>query len=174
MANTPEASARVEDFLRLDDAIFRVYEKGNTFIGLYIAYWKPGTASYRWAGAHTPDTCWVQSGWTCDEREYSVPFSYESTDFVPAEYGIYSKDGSAQSVYFWHLVGGESMSYKQHGGHSILGALDDIKAHGLNLRKEQFFIRLSSNKDLETLKQTSGFDQILDSLIAIGLSGTIE
>ena len=29
-----------------------VYEKGDTFIGLYVAYWKPGTASYRWAGAH--------------------------------------------------------------------------------------------------------------------------
>lgn len=169
MADSPEMSARVTDFLNFDDALFRIYEKGSTFIGLYVAYWKPGKASYRWAGAHTPDTCWVLNGWTCDERQYSIPFKYKNTEFQPAEYGIYSKDNSAQKVYFWHLVGGEAMAYKQEGAPNMLGALIDIKEHGLDLRKEQFFVRLSSNKDLATLKQDPEFAAILDGLEVIGL-----
>jgi len=174
MAESLESSARITDFLNFDDAIFRVFEKGDTFVGLYIAYWTPGKASYRWAGAHTPDTCWVQNGWTCTEREYSIPFLHGDAHFQPAEYGVYEKNGSAQKVHFWHLVGGTAFGYKQQDGHNILGALVDIKHHGLNLRQEQFFIRLSSNKSLEQLKETAGFSQILDSLSKIGLSGATE
>ena len=170
MAESPESSERISDFLNFDDALFRIFKKGDTFVGLYIAYWLPGKASYRWAGAHTPDTCWVQNGWTRLDRKYCIPFQNEETPFQPAEFGIYEKDGSTQNVYFWHLVGGEAFGYEQEGGHNIFAALLDIKKYGLNLRNEQFFIRLSSNKKIEELKKVGGFNQILDSLNKIGLA----
>ena len=170
MAESPESSERISDFLNFDDALFRIFKKGDTFIGLYIAYWLPGKASYRWAGAHTPDTCWVQNGWTRLDRKYCIPFQNEETPFQPAEFGVYEKDGSAQNVYFWHLVGGEAFGYEQEGGHNIFAALLDIKKYGLNLRNEQFFIRLSSNKKADELKKLEGFKQILDSLSEIGLA----
>jgi hypothetical protein len=170
MAESPESSERISDFLNFDDALFRIFKKGDAFVGLYIAYWLPGKASYRWAGAHTPDTCWVQNGWTRLDRKYCVPFQNAETPFQPAEFGIYEKDGSTQNVYFWHLVGGEAFGYEQEGGHNIFAALLDIKKHGLNLRKEQFFIRLSSNKKIEELQEIEGFKQILDSLNEIGLA----
>ena len=170
MAESPESSERISDFLNFDDALFRIFKKGDTFVGLYIAYWLPGKASYRWAGAHTPDTCWVQNGWTRLDRKYCIPFQNEETPFQPAEFGIYEKDGSTQNVYFWHLVGGEAFGYEQEGGHNIFAALLDIKKYGLNLRNEQFFIRLSSNKKIEELKKVGGFNQILDSLNDIGLA----
>ena len=170
MAESPESSERISDFLNFDDALFRIFKKGDTFVGLYIAYWLPGKASYRWAGAHTPDTCWVQNGWTRLDRKYCIPFQNEETPFQPAEFGIYETDGSTQNVYFWHLVGGEAFGYEQEGGHNIFAALLDIKKYGLNLRNEQFFIRLSSNKKIEELKKVGGFNQILDSLNDIGLA----
>jgi hypothetical protein len=68
------------------------------------------------------------------------------------------------------LVGGEAFGYEQEGGHNIFAALLDIKKYGLNLRNEQFFIRLSSNKKVEELKKVGGFNQILDSLNEIGLA----
>jgi hypothetical protein len=170
MAESPESSERISDFLNFDDALFRIFKKGDTFVGLYIAYWLPGKASYRWAGAHTPDTCWVQNGWTRLDRKYCIPFENEETPFQPAEFGIYEKDGSTQNVYFWHLVGGEAFGYEQEGGHNIFAALLDIKKYGLDLRNEQFFIRLSSNKKVEELKKVGGFNQILDSLNEIGLA----
>ena len=61
------------------------------------------------------------------------------------------------------------MTYEQKGMPNIFGALVDIQKHGLNLRQEQFFIRLSSNCDLDTLKQQPEFKQILDGLDSIGL-----
>jgi len=170
MADSPESSTRISNFLNFDDALFRVFRKGETFVGLYIAYWTPGKASYRWAGAHTPDTCWVQNGWSRLDREYSIPFHHDAIEFQPAEYGLYEKDGSKQNVYFWHLVGGQAFGYKQQGGHNIFAALIDIKKHGLNLREEQFFIRLSSNKKIDELKKMDGFSEILDSLTKINLA----
>ncbi len=169
MAESPEASARITDFLNFDDAIFRTYRRGDTFIGVYVAYWKPGKVSYRWAGSHTPDTCWVINGWTRCERKYSVPFEQFGKSFEPAEFGIYEKDGSAQNVYFWHLVGGKSNSYKQKKHSYYLNALKDIQKHGLNQRKEQFFIRLSSNKEIEALEQLVGFESINEALWGLGM-----
>ena len=174
MAESPESSARITKHLNFDDAIFRVFEKGDTFVGLYIAYWSPGKASYRWAGAHTPDTCWVLNGWTRTDREYSIPFEHDAVAFEPAEFGIYEKNGLPQNVYFWHLVGGSAFGYEQQGGHNIFGALLDIKHHGLDLRQEQFFIRLSSNKSLEELNKIPGFSTILDGLSAIGLAAKAD
>ncbi|WPJ97966.1 exosortase-associated EpsI family protein [Coraliomargarita algicola] len=169
MAESPESSARISEFLNFDDALFRVFQKGETFVGLYIAYWTPGKASYRWAGAHTPDTCWVLNGWTREDRKYSIPFVYNKIRLEPAEFGVYSKDGSSQNVYFWHLVGGEPFGYDQKGTPNILGALLDVKEYGLNLREEQFFIRLSSNRTLDELKKIGGFEAIIKSLVKIGL-----
>lgn len=175
MADSPESSARISEFLNFDDAIFRTYHYGDLMVGLYVAYWSPGKASYRWAGAHTPDTCWVQNGWVCKERQYSIPFNHNGDAFDLAEFGIYEKNEDRQQVYFWHLVGGKSYGYKQNDGHNIFAALIDIQHHGLDLRKEQFFIRLSSNTDIETLRKLPAFTQILDALASLGLSNkTIE
>lgn len=169
MADSPEASARISDFLNFDDAIFRTYHRGDTYVGIYVAYWKPGKASYRWAGSHTPDTCWVINGWTCSERKYSVPFEQHGKIFEPAEFGIYEKNGIVQHVYFWHLIDGKSNSYKQKKHSYYLNALKDIQKHGLNQRKEQFFIRLSSNQEIETLEQLVGFESINEALWGLGM-----
>lgn len=170
MADSPESSARISQFLNFDDALFRIFKKEDVYVGLYIAYWTPGKASYRWAGAHTPDTCWVQNGWDCLDREYSIPFHHGDVQFQPAEFGVYEKDDISQNVYFWHLVGGEAFGYEQQGGHNIFAALLDIKTYGLNLREEQFFIRLSSNQTIEELKKLDGFSEILDALAKINLT----
>lgn len=174
MAESPESSARISEFLNFDDALFRTYSNGRIHVGVYVAYWSPGKASYRWAGAHTPDTCWVQNGWACNERQYSIPFSNKNVAFELAEFGVYEKEGKTQQVYFWHLVGGHAYSYKQNEGHNIFAALIDIKSHGLNLRKEQFFIRLSSNADIVTLKKMPAFGTILESLASLGLTKKMQ
>lgn len=164
IAESPESSARISNFLNFDDVINRIYKKKSLHIGLYIAYWTPGKASYRWAGAHTPDTCWILNGWTCKQREHSVPFNFANKQLEPAEYGIYEKDGRAEYVYFWHLVGGRSHTYKQMGTPNILGAINDIQKHGLHLRKEQFFIRLSSNESIDRLLKEPLFETLVQGL----------
>ena len=170
MAESPESSERISDFLNFDDALFRIFNKGDTTVGLYIAYWMPGKASYRWAGAHTPDTCWVLNGWKRLEREYAIPLACNGYEFKPAEFGVYEKDGNPQNVYFWHLVGGTPFGYSQKGAPNIFGALLDIKKYGLNLRQEQFFIRLSSNKTIKELETMPQFKKITAALNYLGLT----
>lgn len=169
IADSPESSARISDFLNFDDVINRIYQKNGLRIGLYIAYWTPGKASYRWAGAHTPDTCWILNGWTCKLREHSVPFSFADYQLEPAELGIYNKDGNNEHVYFWHIVGGRSHTYKQMGTPNIFGAINDIQKHGLNLRKEQFFVRLSSNENIDVLKKEPLFEALLKGLAQLDM-----
>lgn len=172
LATSEESSDRIASFLNLDDSIYRVYTKGNIRVGVYVAYWTPGKVSYRWAGAHTPDTCWVVNGWTRLDREYSIPFQVNQIKLKNAEFGIYKKDQTVENVYFWHLVGGEPFGYAQKEVPNIFGSLIDIQKYGLNLRQEQFFIRLSSNKKLEDLEATEGFDTIIKGLSQLPLSTT--
>lgn len=170
LANSEESSDRIAAFLNFDDSLYRVYVKGNVHVGVYIAYWTPGKVSYRWAGAHTPDTCWVVNGWTRLDRKYSIPFQVNEFKLKNAEFGIYKKDRTIEKVYFWHLVGGEPFGYAQKEIPNIFGALIDIQKYGLNLRQEQFFIRLSSNENLEFLQKVEGFDKIIGGLSKLPLS----
>lgn len=169
LATSDESSDRIASFLNFDDSLYRVYKKENIHVGVYIAYWTPGKVSYRWAGAHTPDTCWVVNGWTRLDREYSIPFQVNEIKLKNAEFGIYKKDRSVENVYFWHLVGGEPFGYAQKEIPNIFGALIDIQKYGLNLKQEQFFIRISSNENLETLQSTEGFDSIISGLSQLSL-----
>ena len=172
LATSEESSDRITSFLNLDDSIYRVYTKGDIRVGVYVAYWTPGKVSYRWAGAHTPDTCWVVNGWTRLDREYSIPFKVNQIELKNAEFGIYKKDRTVENVYFWHLVGGEPFGYAQKEVPNIFGSLIDIQKYGLNLRQEQFFIRLSSNKNLEDLEATEGFKSIIKGISQLSLSKT--
>ncbi len=172
LATSAESSDRIASFLNFDDSLYRVYKKGKIRVGVYVAYWTPGKVSYRWAGAHTPDTCWVVNGWTRLDREYSIPFQVNDIKLKNAEFGIYKKDRAVENVYFWHLVGGEPFGYAQKEIPNIFGALIDIQKYGLNLRQEQFFIRISSNENLESLKRTEGFDLIIKELSRLSLLST--
>ena len=63
--------------------------------------------------------------------------------------------------------------------HAILGHFQTRHRHtagigGFGWSKEQFFIRLSSNKTIDQLKQMTEFSEILDSLAKIGLATTAE
>ena len=104
------------------------------------------------------------------DREYSIPFQVNEIKLKNAEFGIYKKDRTVENVYFWHLVGGEPFGYAQKEIPNIFGALIDIQKYGLNLRQEQFFIRLSSNEDLESLEQIDGFNEIIKGLSRLPLS----
>jgi hypothetical protein len=67
-------------------------------------------------------------------------------------------------------VGDEPFSYQQKEIPNIFGALIDIQKYGLNLRQEQFFIRLSSNRRVEYLSLIPGFDSIIQGLAKLNLS----
>lgn len=169
LGETEEVLNAVENALRFDDVISRVYKSGNTQVGVYIAYWEPGKMPVRLVGVHTPDTCWIQNGWTCTERESHVNKRVVDQDLKPAEFGIYETEYHRQHVLFWHLVGSRVHTYEQQGMHSLTAAFQDIAQYGLNQRQEQFFIRISSNRPFEEIWHNAGFSQLMKDIAALGL-----
>lgn len=169
IAQTEELRERVITFLNFDDYISRSYTRGNDHINIYIAYWLPGKTTPRLVGAHTPDTCWIQNGWTRSSREHDVERKLYDIPLKPLEYGTYEKEGDSENVIFWHIVGGKVYTYNQSNLHDIYAVFKDIKTFGLRQKREQFFIRISSNLPLDKLWADPGFQDLLQSIAALGL-----
>jgi hypothetical protein len=169
IAQTEELRERVATFLNFDDYLSRSYTKGQDHINIYIAYWSPEKTTPRLVGAHTPDTCWVQNGWTQEFRQHDVERQLNDISIKPLEYGTYKKDGVSENVIFWHIVGGRIYAYDQSNLHDIYAVFKDIKTFGLRQKREQFFIRISSNLPLELLWKEPGFEYLMKSVAELGL-----
>jgi hypothetical protein len=178
IAESPEMQNRVEDILRYDDSLFRVYRKGSTIVMVYVAYWSPGKYAYNRVVTHTPDTCWVVNGWERLDREYSVEKRIGDLQLKPLEFGIFEKDGNVQEVIFWHLVGGKPYTHEQFGwDRNVMDKirrnmlfLKDWSAFGFDQQEEQFFIRISSNVSFEKLWDDPDFIRLLNDIEALGIA----
>lgn len=169
IAQTEELRERVVTFLNFDDHISRSYTRGSDHINIYIAYWLPGKTTPRLVGAHTPDTCWVQNGWTRESREYNIERKLYNVPLKPLEYGTYKKENVFENVLFWHIVGNRTYTYDQTNLHNIYAVFKDIKTFGLRQKREQFFIRISSNLPLDELWKDPGFEYLMNSIAELGL-----
>ncbi|NRA27652.1 MAG: exosortase-associated EpsI family protein [Opitutales bacterium] len=152
LAETEELRGRVEEMLDFDDYVSRIYTRGSTQLILYIAYWKPGSAPIKQAHEHTPDICWVLNGWEPKVREHGIDLDLVfATDAHPAEFRIFEKNNTEQSVVFWHVVGNDIYTNERNDARAVtpsLNFLKTIQQFGLNQKREQFFVRVSSNRDV--------------------------
>lgn len=165
LAETEELKNGVIETLQFDEYVSQSYRRGPVTLTLYAAYWRHGKVPPRAVGVHTPDTCWVQNGWTRTSRTSGVSVMF----CEPAEFGVYVLRGNTQYVYFWHLVGGRPYSYDQEGLHSLTAPLQDLKNFGLNQRRDQLFVRLAANVPFEQLQNDAGYLALLYALSDLGL-----
>ena len=171
LGETEETKNAVMDILKFDDYFSRSYRSGSTEVSLYVAYWQPDKVPPRAVGVHTPDTCWVQNGWTRLDRAHAVPLATLAGHALkPAEFGTYSLRGNTQQVYFWHLVGGKPYSYEQEGLHSLTAPLQDMATFGLNQRRDQLFVRLAANVPFDQVWREPGLTRLLEALATLGLA----
>ncbi len=171
LGETEETKNAVASILQFDDYFSRSYRSGSTIVTLYVAYWKPDKLPPRAVGVHTPDTCWVQNGWTRLSRAHAVPLSLpDGRALKPAEFGTYSLRGNTQQVYFWHLVGGKPYAYEQDGLHSLTAPLQDMATFGLNQRRDQLFVRLAANIPFDQIWMDPGLDGLVKALASLGLA----
>lgn len=170
IAESEEMRATVNQRLRYDDHLVRLYSRGNVRVMVYVAYWLPGKQPYRMVGAHSPDTCWVQNGWTRVDRDQWSSCPSGETFAQPIEFGTYAREGTLENVIFWHLVGGQVYGFEQHGLHNPFGIFHDFLTFGLSQRREQYFIRVSSNLPFDRLWADPDIHAVLDPLWQFGSS----
>ncbi len=169
LADSEEMQDRVEDILNFSEALFRSYTKGKTTISVYIAYWEPRKMPVRQVQAHTPDICWVRNGWQVADSEYSVALNAGELPLKPAEFRVMTKDPVLQYVYYWHTVGDNIYVNRTIGSWDKWDPIKSLFKFGLNQKREQFFIRLSSNRPFNEIWNDPDFQLILSDLAALTL-----
>ncbi|NRA25621.1 MAG: exosortase-associated EpsI family protein, partial [Opitutales bacterium] len=166
LAETEELRGRVEEILDFDDYVSRVYTRGSTQLILYIAYWKPASTTMVNVQKHTPDSCWVLNGWEKTEAEEPINIG-EVMARHPSQYRIFEKNGQEQSVVFWHVIGDRGFIQPEDKGFGYL-TWHYLTEFGTSQKAEQFFVRISSNREIRNvLKDPSTYPllSILDDIM---------
>ncbi len=166
---TEATEEAVENILKFDDVYSREFFSAEKNLSLYVAYWDPGKMPVQVVASHTPDRCWTSAGWNCMEMRHR--FILE--ELKPGEWREFSTPNiSSRHVIFWHVIGDELYDYGDRFTrvpHPVKWWRDVIKQMFRDPR-EQYFIRLSSNRPFEELQGDPGFQQVLCALGKLGLT----
>lgn len=166
-------TGQVEKTLNFDEAVSREYSRAGATFGVYVAYWGAGKMPTRLVASHTPDRCWTENGWTCQEMRFRQPLAANGAALQPAEWRRFlpPNGGATTYVLYWHLV--EGQVYDQGGRFNAvpdpLAWWKDAVQQALLGSREQYFIRLTANVPLETLWADPGLGEVLRGLQALGL-----
>ncbi|KAB2919443.1 MAG: exosortase-associated EpsI family protein [Dechloromonas sp.] len=168
VAATPEMKKAVAEMLNYDDAVFVNYVRGKMRISVYIAHWNPGKMSHRLVAGHTPDVCWTQAGWQCESGRTVSDLEVRARRLQPAELRTMTQRGVTEYVIFWHLVGNQAVTYGTNWRPPWYAMFLDIWQSGLQLRKEQLFVRISSNQPLGDFWLAEPVQILASNLVDLG------
>ncbi|MEX0321434.1 MAG: exosortase-associated EpsI family protein [Puniceicoccaceae bacterium] len=177
LGSTESVRERSHSLLKLDDFVHRSYRRGDRSFTVYVAYWEPGKMPVRLVNQHTPDRCWTEVGFTCTDREWNVERSVNGRELQPGQWGIYELNDYKHYTYFWHIVGGEVHWY---GGNrintrsSLSTVWEDFRKFGLNVHREQFFVRIVSPQPMDDLWEEEGFNTVISTLADLCLAKAAE
>jgi hypothetical protein len=149
IAKTEFLLKKTEEILQYDDYRYVEYTKGGVKVALYIAYWGKGKISPKEISWHNPDICWVGNGFERIEAKSRVDRVLNGVTLRQAEERTYLANGSRLFVAFFHLVGGRLRSVNLSGKDPWYAFFNDIRQQGLNIKNEQFFVRLSSTVSID-------------------------
>ena len=165
---------KARDKLDYDDVVYRSYQSGSGIFSVYVAYWNAGRYSPGFITSHTPDRCWTLAGMSCLEFQTKYTLISGKQKLKGAEWRIFSApEGGHIHVVFWHLVGDELYDY---GGkfHSYMKPYVDpanrVKNVIFDLFKpqgSQYFVRVSSDRSLESWSDNPAFIAVMNSLILL-------
>ncbi len=173
LGSTESVTARSHSLLKLDDFVHRSYSRGDRSFTVYVAYWESGKMPVRLVNQHTPDRCWTEVGYICTDRKWNIERTVNGKQLQPGQWGIYELNDFKNYTYFWHIVGGEVHWY---GGNrvntrsSLSTVWEDFRKFGLNVHREQFFVRIVSAQPMDDLWDEAGFNTVLSDLADLCLA----
>lgn len=170
---TESVAERSEEVLQFDDYVQRAYQQGPITFTVYVAYWEPGAMPIRQVNTHTPDVCWIANGFTCTERDFARVKPWSGGQLQPAQAGTYeNRLEQSTYAYFWHVVDGQAHWHKGDGGSRTPLAffVDSFQRYGFDTFREQFFIRITSDRPLDQIWNTSAMQAVVDRLADLCLA----
>lgn len=172
---TEASSDQVEKVLRFDDAFYRNFQRADgANLTLYVAYWDPGKMPVQLVASHVPDRCWTSVGWICTAQEYHCVLSAGTRILRPGQGRTFRHQGQPpQYVVYWLLVGDKLFDFGERFNRvpSPWRWWREVLRDATGRPQGQYFIRLTSDRPFEELKEDRGFEQVLTALTRLGLGG---
>jgi exosortase len=171
-AQTVGDLARYSGILQTEALAQRVYASGQDEnqirITIYVAYWRAGQASVAAVAAHTPDACWPGAGWEARATPHATEgLSVGGRQLAPAESRLFSYGDYPQHVWFWHLVDGRPIPYRNPYS---LRSLAGIAWHyGFTRGGDQLFVSIASNRPWDSLSNDAVLSQFFAQTRRLGL-----
>jgi len=167
----------VERTLNYDDYVYRLFRKGETAFGIYVAYWAPGRMPVQKVASHTPDRCWTENGWECEEMRFAETIKTGEISLRPAQWRIFRAPGpNAQKEYvvYWHLVGKRLYDYgnRFNARPDLVKWWRDTVAYAMSGSDAQYFIRITSNRPFQELVDDPAFFTVIGCVADLGLRET--
>jgi hypothetical protein len=167
-------AGEVKTILNYDDMVNRVYVRGDDTFGVYAAYWQPGKMPTRMVASHTPDRCWTENGWHCVAMKFHQPESVSGQPLMPAEWRQFMPPGGGAPIYvlYWMVVDGRLYDYGRRFNQIPDPWLwwKDAMQQAVRGEREQYFVRVTSNRPIESLRDDPGFVAVMRSLGALVLA----
>lgn len=165
----------VEKVLNYDDYVFRVFEKDGKQIGVYVAYWAAGRMPLQKVASHTPDRCWTENGWRCEDMRFAETVGAGDRRLMPAQWRRFTPpNGEAQQyVVYWHLVGDRLYDYgtRFNARPDLLKWWRDTLEYAFSGSEAQYFIRVTSNRPFDEFARESAWAELVEALAKLGLEG---
>lgn len=137
-------------------------------VTVYMAYWAPGQVPVSLVAAHTPDACWPGGGWITQPLQPAPsPFLVAGRALPAPEYRSFTNGGYLQNVWYWHLYDGRSIT--QGDPRSAFALLKLAWRYGFRTAGEQMFVRVSSNRPWDEIRDDPLLVGILEKLEPFGL-----
>lgn len=141
---------------------------GVVQLNAYLAHWRPGQASVSLVATHTPDACWPGSGWVLQPTpEMQVALAVADGRLPVAEHRVFQLGRMPQHVWFWHVYDGRVINYR--APYSIPALLEIALEFGFRREGSQYFVRFSSNRPWEELRNDPLVHEIFANFRRIGV-----
>lgn len=168
-----EVTRATEKILAVNEFLNREYtlSDGGKFT-VYISYWAPKKEPVRVASTHTPDRCWVRSGWKNDDskKKQSEVLTVGGKKLMPAYYREYTVENMGNTyrryVWFWFITGGKRYDYNASDNYapSPIMYVKNMINDALRGSPEMYFIRVDSDIPLAELLNKKEFESALVKL----------
>ena len=172
IGETESVTETTIDVLGSDHVIHREYKKSSTTLTLFIVHWPSGSKVLpREVAFHSPDHCWTRVGFERNIISNDFSFNYSGRTLAPGKFRRFEIQDQKLFVVFWQLFGKEVVSFTDEDEivPSDKSFLDDFISGRAWHRQEQYFVRLSCNRDFRNLSENEVLISIFQSLAPIGI-----
>jgi hypothetical protein len=172
IGETESISEATKEILGSDNIIHREYKKSGMILTVFVVHWSfRNKVLPREIAFHSPDHCWTRVGFQRKKYDDDYVLNIPGAKIYDGKYRVFSIQKLNIDVVFWQTFGGEVINFTK--GEELVPKdttiLDDFISGRAFKSCEQYFVRISSNVDILTIKDTPLFYEIANALRPIGI-----